>query len=182
MSQNPLALGLMIVALGALLFAAFILRQPKRKEEQTFGTIFLVLGLLAVEFGFDLYVTQPIPAQYVEVYGVGYFVFAVLSIIGGATMIFGWDKTPVAYLGVLGGLILLTSARTIYHFAMSKSPLGTTALFSFAGLGSVVYVLYHQDKIPKWVIVVLFAACGLLALYSGLSAQFGHVGSALAQK
>lgn len=181
MSQNPLALGLMIVAIGAITFAYYLYKNSK-KEEQSFGIIFLVLGLIATGFGFNLYLTQPIPAHYIEIYGVGYFVFALLTIVGGVTMIFGWDKTPAQFLGIVCGIILLNSARTIFFYHLSKSPIGTTALFSFAGLGSMAYYIYNKGKLPKWVIIGLFVACGLLALYSGLSAQFGHVGSMLAPK
>jgi uncharacterized membrane protein len=191
MAYNPLAFGLMLVSMGALIFSAYVHNQLKSKsslkQEKGFGGVFVTLGFIAGIFAFSLYFFETIPAQYIEVYGVGYFVFSILLVVGGLSMFYEWDKVPLSYLAFVCGIVLLNSARTVYYYAMSKSPLATTALFGGAGLGAMsTLFLTHlgAKKTPKWVgflVVLAFVCVGLLALYSGVNAQFGHVGSALAK-
>ena len=189
MAYNPLAFGLMLVGSGALVAAKFVCKEYTNKLEKTsgkaFGAVFIIFALIAGIFGFNLYFAETIPAHYTEIYGVGYLLFTMLMLAGGITLYFDWDRRPASYLAALGGIILLNSARTVYTFSMSKSPMATTATFALAGLGAIGSLLYtHPNEHPlikdnmKWITyagIAIFAVMGLLALYSGLMAQFGHV-------
>ncbi|MDP3916740.1 MAG: DUF981 family protein [Nanoarchaeota archaeon] len=188
-SYNPLAFGLMIVGVGALLFGSCLHQYHKKKlsfgGEKTYGLMFIIIGIITSLFAFIMYFTEPIPKQYIEVYGVGYFMFSILMIVSGTILYKRLDKRPASYLALVSGVILLWTARNIYSYSMSKSPLGTTAIFAFAGLGSMGSYFFGSRKlkdIPGILItltVLAFVLCGLLALYSGFSAQFGHLGSLL---
>lgn len=190
MAYNPLAFGQMLVAMGSLVFAAYLYYQYKNskdhKLESGFGGIFVLLGLVASIFGFGLFVSQPIPGHYIEVYGVGYMVYTMLMLILGATLIFKWDLRPASYLGVVGGIALLNSAYTIWINQMSKHPLATTIVFLLAGLGALGSPLMAHGDIDKkrklfLLGMLLFILFGLLTLYSGMQSQMGHVMSALAE-
>ena len=187
MAYNPLAFGLMLIAMGSLLFSFYVYACRKKitnQQEKAYGGVFILLGIIAGVFAISMFISAPIPAHYIEVYGVGYFIFSILSIIAGLCMVNKWDKQPAAYLAAIGGVILLGTARTVYNFSMSKSPVVTTALFVLTGLGAMgTLSLTCTKKISKdWItlIALIFLVAGLLALYSGLSAQFSHVGSQLA--
>ncbi|MBS3158981.1 DUF981 family protein [Candidatus Woesearchaeota archaeon] len=191
MAYNPLAFSLMLVSMGALIFSAYFYLLTGRKlsqdQEKAFGSIFIILGVIAGIFGFSIYFYETLPAQYIEIYALGLLIFAMLQIALGLSMAFGWDKVPASYLAAVCGIALLNSARTVYSFSLSKSPSATTALFGVSGLGCLGVALLSYlgaKKMPRWLaflVLSAFVIVGLLALYSGVSAQYGHVSSALAK-
>jgi len=191
MAYNPLAFGLMLISMGAILFSSYVFfwknNKVSAKQEKTYGTAFILLGIIAGIFGFIIYTTEPIPTQYIEVYGVGYFVYSILLLLGGLCMVHGLDKRPAAYLAGIGGLMLLGSARTIYIYSMSKSPLAATTMFGLSGLGLLGAIkLAHSShknasKLLIWLVILAFLIVGLLTFYSGVNAQLGHAANALAK-
>jgi len=180
----------MLIAAGSLIFAIYLYKvfrkSFEKKEEQGFGGVFFIIGLIASFFGLGLYFSEPIPAQYIEIYGVGYLVFTLLMIIGGLSLMFNWNEKPASYLAVIGGIMLLGSAYTVFSFSLSKSPFSTALMFGLSGLGSISsIILTHSTKrlkVLEWLVILIFVAVGLLTLYSGLHAQYGHVASTLAAK
>jgi len=190
MSYNPLAFGLILVGTGALMFANYLYAHFKEhinhSKEKTYGSVFLLIGILAGIFGFGLFFSTPIPGQYIEIYGVGYLLFSMLFIIAALCLLNSWDYRPASVFASIAGVILISSACVVYHFQMSKSPLGTAFIFLLSGLGSIsTYKLAHLHgyKNQKGYLVIaitIFALVGLIMLYSGLSAQFEHIAMALA--
>ena len=189
MAYNPLAFGLMMVAMASLLFVAYLYRRYTKHidkgQEKDFGGMFTLLGILGGIFGLSIFMHETLPGQYIEVYGVGYMVFTLLMLAAGMSMLFGWDKRPASYLAFLGGIALLNSSYTVMKFGLSKSPLGTGTIFALAGLGSIgTILLTHVDiKKNRWIVILVglaFLTLGILAYYSGMHAQLGHVESALA--
>ncbi len=181
----------MLISVGSLLFSCYLFswkhKKVSVKQEKTYGITFILLGIIASVFGFSIYINEPIPPQYIEVYGVGYFVYGLLLLVGGWCMVLNWDKKPASYLAGIGGLILLWSARTIYYYGLSKSPLASTLIFALSGFGALgTTILAHKKQSSTsllfvWLVLLAFFIVGLLTLYSGLNAQFGHVGRVLAE-
>lgn len=190
MAYNPLAFGLMLVGTGALLFAYYLFHHFREKidpqKEKTYGAIFIILGGIAMAFGFNLFVNTPIPDHYIEVYGVGYFVFATLTLVGGLVMLNNWDYRPASVFGALGGVLLVASSYNVLINELSRDPLKTAAIISLSGLGALLtYPLTHIQDVQKrkvWLIItiIVFALAGALAFYGGITAQLGHVERALA--
>lgn len=190
MTYNPLAFGQILVAMGVLVFAAYLYSVYKKtadaKQDKGYGGVFVLLGIIASVFGFGLYLTEPIAGQYIEIYGVGYLIFTLLMLAGGLTLLFGWDKRPASYLALVGGLSLLNSGYTVWANQLSKEPLATAGLFVLSGIaaaGSAWMTHGDVEKKRRWILVgiVIFVVLGLFALYSGMMAQQGHVASAIAK-
>ncbi|MCA9478002.1 MAG: DUF981 family protein [Nanoarchaeota archaeon] len=189
MAYNPLAFGLLLIGTGALLFAAYLFDAKKKisfQTEKNYGIIFSVLGFLAGIFGLGLYAFTPIPEQYIEVFGVGYLVFSFLSLVAGITLLTKSYRKPSVFLAGIGGVFLLGSACVIYSNQLTRSPLASAALFALAGLSSIGMIPYQFLKSKRlqkiiWIkLIIGFTLVGLLAIYTGLSAQAGHVASILA--
>lgn len=190
MAYNPLAFGQILVAMGVLVFAAYLYTVYKKtddtKQDRGFGGVFILLGIIASVFGFGLFMAEPISGQYIEVYGVGYLVFTLLMLLAGLTLMFGWDRRPASYLALIGGIALLNSAYTVFANNLSREPAATAGLFFLSGIAAAGSSwMTHGDLQKKraWIIVgiLLFVAIGLFALYSGMMAQQGHVASAIAK-
>lgn len=189
MAYNPLAFGQMLVAMGSLVFAAFLYTIYRgtldARQSKSYGGVFMLLGIIASTFGLGLFMSEPIPGHYIEVYGVGYLVFTMLMLIAGLCLIFDWDYRPASYLAFVGGLALLHSAYAIWTNQMSKSPAVTATIFLLSGIGAAGSIyMTHGDLQKKrtWILlgITIFVIFGAMALFSGMMAQAGHIQSALA--
>ena len=196
MTHNPTAPALMLVGMGAAVVAAYLLyghgltlKNPKIKESMNrgIGTVLSAIGMLTLIITIQYILTEPVPAQYVELFGTNLGIFSILMLMGGIILYKGADFRPVSYIAALGGIWQFQAANIVNTFALTKTPLVTVALFVFAGIAGLSFLpathisedrpIFRRIKILAGLVTAVMA---LIALYLGINAMFGHVASAIA--
>jgi len=195
MAHNTLGLDLFLVGAGAIVFAAYLLyghwlivKKPEMKDDvnRGFGAALLVVGLMSLILAIEMFFEPFLPAWALELYGTGIGIYSILLLVGGFTIYTGSSLRAASYLAALGGLLMFQEANIINMFGLSQTPIATVALFALGGLvGLSTLLVTHlssgQKAIgwPSVLTAVLAILFGLLSLYIGFNAIFGHVASSL---
>ena len=193
MAHNTLALDLFLIGSSAILLGIYILfsslkKKFSRETNKSFGILFLLAGFLALILTFEMFLFEPIPHQYIEIYGTMLAIFSLISLSGGLAIYLNSDLRPVSYLGGLGAILSFKSANSVLAFNLSKSPVSTAAIFILAGLSGLFTIVFSHlsnQKSKFWfslVFSIVLFALGVLCMYTSASALFGHVASAIAPK
>lgn len=152
-----------------------------------FGAALFVVGLMSLILAIGMFFEPFLPEWATELYGTGIGIYSTLLLVGGLTIYTGSSLRAASYLAAVGGLLMLQEANIINMFGLSRTPIATVALFALGGLvGLSTLLVTHLSsgqKAISWPAVltaVLAILFGLLSLYIGFNATFGHVASSLA--
>lgn len=180
---DPLDTWLML--LGATLLAAatfiyFNFIKPFKEVEQLnrgYGAFFTVVGIYALATGIWATITWPFPGPYNIVLMDPWAIFGVACLILGLSLLlridFAFTSIPFAFIGILPvvhGLAILT-----YH--LTKEPDATFVMYFLTGLSVLLSPIFFnkKNKMLAWIGVALLIIAGLVALYIGANATFGHI-------
>jgi len=197
MAHNTLALDLFLVGSGAIIFALYLLtlfyfaskKKTLTKEfNKSLGIVFFFIGLASLILTSELFFSEPIPHQYIEVYGTMLAIFSLVTLSGGVSLYVNSDLRPVSYLAGLGGIISFQSANSVLTFSLSKSPLITSVMFILAGISGLFTIILanlNNQKSRSWFSLffsLVLIALGVICIYTSMNAVFGHVATFVAPK
>lgn len=107
--------------------------------------------------------------------------------MGALSLYASVDLRFVSYFAAIGGLLMFQAARAVSTFSLSRDPLGTTALYVFAGLAGLSFLPFthipESHRAFRWAKIgaaLLIIAMSLIALYTGFNAMYDHIESAVA--
>lgn len=180
---DPLDTWLMLLA--ATLFAAasyvfFTVVKPSKEQEQLsrgFGAYFLGVGIYALATGIWATITWPFPGAYNIVLMDPWAVFGIACLVLGLSLLLRIDlaytSLGLAFLGILP----VVHGAAILTYGMTKTPPITFAMYFLTGLSVLLSPLlfYKKNKTIAYLAVLFLVLAGLLALYIGVNATFGHI-------
>jgi len=180
---DPLDTWLML--LGATLFAAatfvyFNFIRPLKELEHLnrgYGAFFFMVGVYALATGIWGTITWPMPGGYNIVIMDEWPIFGIACLILGLALLlridFAYASIPFAFVGILP----VVHGAAIIAFRMTKEPEAAGLMYILTGLSVLLSPLlfYRKNKGLAWLAVALLVIAGLLALYIGASATFGHI-------
>jgi len=197
MAHNTLVLDLFLVGASAIIFSIYILTSVylsnkkkilSKELTKAFGIVFFFIGLVALILTSELFFFEPIPHQYVEVYGTMLAIFSLVTLSGGISLYGDTNLKPVSYLAGLGGILSFQSANSILSFNLSKSPLLTSVIFVLAGIsGLLTIILTHinNQKSKLWFSLIfsfILVVLGVICIYISINAIYGHIAVIITQK
>lgn len=181
---DPLDTWLMLLAATLFAAAAFVyfnfIRPLKEQQEQLnrgFGTYFFVVGVYALATGVWATITWPFPGGYNIVLMDPWAIFGVACLILGLSLLlrvdFAFTSIPFAFLGILP----VVHSLAILNYRMTKTPEITFLMYFLTGLATLLSPLlfYKKNRTLAWLALVFLAIAGLIALYIGANATFGHI-------
>ena len=180
---DPLDTWLMLLA--ATLFAAaayvyFTLIRPLKEQEQLnrgFGVYFLGVGIYALATGIWATITWPFPGPYNIVLMDPWAIFGVACLVLGLSLLLRIDlaftSLGFAFLGILPAVYGLA----ILNYRLTRTPELTFTMYFFTGLAVLLSpIFFHKkNKTLAYIAVALLVIAGLIALFIGVNATFGHI-------
>jgi len=180
---DPLDAWLMLLA--ATLFASaayvfFTIIRPLKEQEQLhrgFGAYLFGVGVYALATGIWATTTWPFPGGYNIVLMDPWAIFGVACLVIGLSLLLRIDlayaSLGFAFLGILPavwGIAILT-------YRMTRTPEATFIMYFFTGLAVLLspFFFYKKNKTLAYIAVALLVIAGLIALYIGVNATFGHI-------
>lgn len=196
MVHNTLALDLLIVAAGGILVGAYMvfsyiaLKRGSKLESNLskgFALTALSIGIISALMTLHMFIFKPIPSHYVELFGIGLGIYSLLFIAGGLALYVGNDLRVISYLAAIGGLLMLQAANATLSFSLTRNPSLTATLFILSALAafSLVASTHTKTGTKPWkvatiVVAVLAISMGIIALFIGVNAYYGHIARAVA--
>lgn len=199
MTQNTLALDLLLVGAGGIIVAAYLLygyrlihKNPKMKAtiDKGFALAIGTIGAMSLILTFQLFFTswEPFPVEhYTELYGITLGIYSLLMLVGAFTLYTGVDLRFVSYFAAIGGLLMFQAVRAVLSFNLSRNPVVTAALYAFAGLAGLSFLpvthipkTHRAHRWVRWVAAAFVVGMSLIALYLGFSSMYSHIADAAA--
>jgi putative membrane protein len=177
----------MIVAAYLLYGYGLINKNPRMKESinKSFALVIGIIGAITLLTTFIHFLTEwaGFPAsQYTELFGITLAIFSILMLAGSFTLYTGADFRPVSYLAALGGLWMFQAVNAVLSFNLTRSPLVTAALYTFAGFAGLSFLpathIPETHRAFRWARIAaaaLIIGMSLIALFLGLNAMYGHI-------
>jgi putative membrane protein len=180
---DPLETWLMLLA--ATLFAAatyvyFNFVKPLKELEQAnrgFGVFFTGVGIYALATGVWATITWPFPGPYNIVLMDPWAIFGLASLVLGLSLLlkidFTYTSVPFAFLGILP----VVHGLAILNYRLTMTPEFTFLMYFLTGLSVLLspILFYKKNKMIAYIAVLFLVIAGLLALYIGANATFGHI-------
>lgn len=185
-TYNPLVPMLALVAAAGASGVAYLLQVARGKDSpelrREFGLLFLAVGVFTLGGFVQLLWTDwaGFPADhFTGLFGITSGLFAFMMVMAGLNFLLGFDLRALAWPAALIGLFLLQGGRAILDFELTRSPLIASLLWFSAGLASIGLLLYAYVQAQRRPLAYLGAAVlalmSLVALWTGVSAFYGHI-------
>ncbi|MEZ0346780.1 MAG: DUF981 family protein [Infirmifilum sp.] len=180
---DPLDTWLMLLGATLLATATFIyfnFIKPLRDLEQLnrgYGVFFFGVGLYALATGIWATITWPFPGPYNIVLMDPWAIFGLACLILGLSLLLriniALTSIPFAFIGILP----VVHGIAILNYHLTKEPDATFAMYFLTGLSVLLSPIFFnmKNKMLAWLGVALLAIAGLVALYIGVNATFGHI-------
>jgi len=180
---DPLDTWLMLLGATLLAAATFIyfnfLRPFKDLENlnRGYGVFFLGVGIYALATGIWATITWPFPGPYNIVLMDPWAIFGVACLILGLSLLlkidFAFTSIPFAFVGILP----VVHGIAILNFHLTKEPDATFVMYFLTGLSVLLSPIFFnkKNKMLAWLGVAFLVIAGIVAIYIGINATFGHI-------
>ena len=186
---NPLVVALILVAVGSIISAIYLLREARDShgadDPKSFSWLFGLIG------GFSLLISGEIfwanwagfpAAQYTELFGVAVTLYAMVMLSAAFVLYTDIDARPFTWLTAISGLVLFQGARAVVDFGLTRAPTVTAGIWLSTGLAGVLLLptAYVDDSADART-YLLYLVVGLLVVAAGLTgfmaieAHYGHI-------
>ena len=180
---DPLDTWLMLLGATLLASAVYVFFSvvrtlaEKEKLDRGFGAYYLGVGVYALATGIWATITWPFPGPYNIVLMDPWAIFGLACLILGLSLLLKIDlaytSLGFAFLGILP--IVHGSGIIAYH--LTKEPEVAGLMYILTGLSVLLSPLlfYKKNKLLAYLALIFLVLAGLIALYIGVSATFGHI-------
>lgn len=190
---NPLDMWL--VLLGSSLFATIYwiyinFVNPNKYGESLYevnkglGYYYLLLGIYSFITGLWGSFTWPLPGPYNIILMDPWPVFGVAMILLGLANVYKLNLRGILYGVSALSLPVIFYGLAIWNYGLTREPLISGLMFVFIGLAALLSPLLAFENTKKgaaYLFIILLVIGGLIALYIGYHAVFGHIASFLEQ-
>lgn len=180
---DPLDTWLMLLA--ATLFASavyvfFSFIKPlaeKEKLDRGFGAYYFAVGVYALATGVWATVTWPFPGPYNIVLMDPWAIFGVACLVLGLSLLLRIELAYTSLGFAFLGIIPVVHGLGILMFRLTRTPEATFLMYFLTGLAVLLSPLlfYKKNKTLAYAAVAFLIIAGLIALYIGANATFGHI-------
>lgn len=180
---DPLDTWLMLLAATLLASAVYVffsfVKQLAEKEklDKGFGAFYLAVGIYALATGVWATVTWPFPGPYNIVLMDPWAIFGVACLVLGISLLLRVDLAYTSLGFAFLGIIPVVHGSAILANRLTKTPEITFLMYLFTGLAVLISPLlfYKKSKPLAYLAVIFLVIAGLIALYIGANATFGHI-------
>ncbi len=148
------------------------------------GYYYLLTGLYSFTSGLWASFTWPLPDPYNIILSDPWPIFGVALMLLGFANIYQLNLRGVLYGISALGLPIIFYGLAIWTYGLTRSPLFSGLMYLAIGISALLSPLLSFEssrKASAWLFIILLFVGGVLALYIGYNAVFGHIESFLGQ-
>lgn len=192
---NPLVVALILVCVGSIISAIYLLRESRGRLEpddhKSFSWLFGLVGAFSLLISGEIFWADwaGFPAaQYTELFGVAVTLYAMVMLSAAFVLYTDLDPRPFTWLTAVSGGILFQGARAVVDFGLTRAPTVTAGIWLSTGVAGVLllpaaYVGEDSDA-RTYLLYVVVALLGLAAVLTGFmafEAHYGHIAEVVAE-
>jgi len=148
------------------------------------GYFYLLLGVYSFLTGLWASFTWPLPGPYNIVLSDPWPIFGVAMMLLGFANLYNLNLRGVLYGISALGLPIIFYGLAIWNYGLTRSPTFSGLMYVAIGVSALLSPLLAFEKTRKvsaYLFILLLLVAGILALYTGYNAVFGHIASFLEQ-
>ena len=148
------------------------------------GYYYLFIGLYSFITGLWASFTWPLPDPYNIILSDPWPIFGLAMILLGLLNLYELHLRGVLYGISALSLPVIFDGFAIWNYSLTRSPMLSSLMYISIGISALLSPLLAFEgskKIYAWLAIVLLFIAGLLALFTGFNAVFGHIESFLEQ-